>query len=184
MNKPLLYLAFLTLALSSCYQEGKEGGVRIPDTFFDLKGYIHGEIQRLSETQPRVLKRIAIDGQQEERTIDSLDYKKELGIFTRSDINKVAWLEKYQADSTFQDGQLTRITYTSTDQSLKTHLLDVQFSGGEVAQVHVQNETESIVANVDQEMWYFPGRGYKLESGQSTALTEEKKVKVEVEFLE
>lgn len=184
MKRPFLYLAFLSLAFTGCASGGEEEGLTAPDAFFDLKGYIKGEIRRLSEIQPEVLKRIAIDGRGEEKTFDSLDYEKELDIFSRSDINKIAWLDKYRVDSVFQGGQLVRLTYTSKDKDLKTHLLEVQFSGGQVTQVHVQNKTESIVADVGQEIWYQPAKGYRLASRQSTALTEEKEVEVEVEFLE
>lgn len=182
MKKLLLYLAFLVLAVAACSRDGEKPAVRIPDAFFDLKGYMAGEIERLSENQPEVLKRIAIDGRSEEKKFDSLDYRKELDIFSRSDINKTAWLDKYQIDSTFQDGQLRQVTYTSKDKSMKTHLLEVGFSGKQVSQIHIQNRTESIVADVGQEMWYYPGAGYKLLSRQSTALTQEKEVMVEVEF--
>ncbi|MCB0557682.1 MAG: hypothetical protein H6573_06145 [Lewinellaceae bacterium] len=182
MDKVYLYLAFLTLTAIACSENGQKPGSATPEAFFDLKGYIEQEVQRLSESQPAVLKRIAIDGQKEERAFDSLDYSKELNIFSRSDINKVAWLDKYRADSTFQDGQLSRISYTSKEKGLKTQLLELQFSGGRVSRVHIQNKTESIVADVAQEMWYDPEHGYSLESRQSTALTKEKKVKVEVDF--
>lgn len=183
MKKPFLYLALL-LALTACSGGSEEPAVRIPDAFFDLKGYMEEEARRLSEEQPEALKRIAIDGRSEEKTFDSLDYKKELDIFSRSDINKTAWLDKYQVDSMYRDGRLRQVTYTSKDKSLKTRLLEVSFSGEQVAQIHIRNRTESIVADVGQEMWYYPGEGYKLESRQSTALTAEKKVEVEVEFVE
>ncbi|MCO6487551.1 MAG: hypothetical protein J5I98_03985 [Phaeodactylibacter sp.] len=184
MKTPLLYLAIPALVFAGCASGGEEGKHATPDAFFDLKGYMESEIQRLSETQPEVLKRIAIDGRGEEKTFDSLDYEKELDIFSRSDINKVAWLDKYRVDSVYQGGQLARLTYTSKDKDLKTHLLEVRFSDGQVTQVHVQNKTESIVADVGQEIWYQPAKGYRLASRQSTALTEEKEVEVEVEFLE
>lgn len=180
--KQLFFLPAIFLLATACSGPGRGDAPALPESFFDLKGYMQAEIQRLSEAQPRVLKRIAINGQSEEKNFDSLNYQKELDIFSRSDINKMAWLDKYKVDSTFQDGQLSRVTYTAQDKSLKTHLLEVQFSNGQVAGIHVRNQTESIVANVGQDMWYAPGKGYRLESGQSTALTKEKKVAVEVEF--
>ncbi|MCB0566038.1 MAG: hypothetical protein KDD01_16835 [Phaeodactylibacter sp.] len=182
MDKAFLYMAFLLLIAAGCSKDGQKPGGSMPEAFFDLKGYIEGEAKRLSEIQPEVVKRIAIDGQKEEQDFDSLDYSKELNIFSRSDINKVSWLDKYKADSTFQNGQLRQVTYTSKEKGLKTQLLQVQFADGEVSKIHIQNKTESIVADVAQEMWYDPSHGYRLESRQSTALTKEKKVKVEVEF--
>ena len=174
-------MALLMAALCGCSRDGR-APVRLPDAFFDLKGFMESEAQHLSQTQPRALKRIAIDGQSEEKVFDSLDYKKELDIFSRSDINKTAWLDKYQVDSLFQDGKLQLVRYTSQDKSLKTHLLEVKYSGGQVSEVHIQNRTESLVADVGQELWYRPGQGYALSSRQSTALTKEKEIEVEVEF--
>jgi len=180
----LIPVCIILLAAAACSDSNSPKKAALPEAFFDLKGYIQGEARRLSETQPNVVKRISIDGREEEKAFDSLDYQKELDIFSRSDINKTAWLDKYQVDSTFRDGQLAQTTYTSKDKSLKTRLLEVQFANGKVSEIHIQNQTESIVADVGQEMWYRPGKGYRLESGQSTALTKEKKVTVEVEFVE
>lgn len=184
MRQPFVYLLLFLLSATACSKENKEKNSGPPKAFFDLRGYIQGEAERLSEAQPKVIKRISIDGQQEEHTFDSLDYKKELAIFSRSDINKTSWFDKYQVDSTFQDGQLKQVTYTSKDKGLKTNLMEVQYDQGAVSAIHIRNATENQVADVHQEMFYRPKKGYSLASGQSTVLSKEKDVRVEVEFLE
>ncbi len=185
MKRILRYLLPAALLIGGCSTSGTEPaqGVR-PDAFFDLKGFIKEEAQRLSEQQPRVRKRIEVSGKQEVQTFDSLDYSKELDIFSRSDINRVAWLDKYQVDSTFERGQLAKITYTTDDEELKTHRMEIEFDQGKASSIYVRNKTESIVANIEQEMQYRTGEGYWLVSSQSTELSGEKEVKVEAEFLE
>ncbi|MCB0570573.1 MAG: hypothetical protein KDC66_12445 [Phaeodactylibacter sp.] len=181
--KALFPILALLVVITACEKETGANRNGRPQAFFDLKGYIQKETQRLSSQQPRVLKRISIDGEQEEKTFDTLDYSKELAIFSRSDINKTAWFAKYQADSTFSQGQLQQITYAAKDKKLKTRLLEVRFDGqGAVSDIHISNVTESLVADVRQDLAYQPAEGYSLTTRQSTALSDEKEISVVVKF--
>jgi len=179
----LIAILFITCLICSC-QPGPAEEQAEADYFFDLEAFMKGEMERLNEEQPRIEKRIELQGNTEVEQFDSLDYERELSVFAKADINRIAWQDKYQADSTYQDGQLTKVTYKAKDKDLKTHLLEVSFQNGEVAHIHARAATESLVANVYKEMDYWPGKGYKLASAQSTALSEETAIEVEAKFLE
>ncbi len=184
MRQTLLYLALALILIPACSGGIGKKNAGQPQAFFGLKEYMQQETQQLSALQPRVLKRISIDGKAEEQVFDSLDYSKELAVFSRSDINKTAWFDKYRVDSTFQAGQLRQATYTALDEKLKTRLMEIEYDEGAVTSVHILNRTESLVADVYQDMYYRAGKGYSLMTKQSTALSDEKEIRVEVAFRE
>ncbi len=182
MKKLLLPLAFAVTLLSACQmrESAKKEG---PTPFFDLKGYMQEQIDELQARQPDAEKRIEVDGQTEAKHFDSLDYQKELRTFLNSEINRKAWFDKYRPDSTFRDGKLQAIEYTTDAEDLKTRLLRVEFAGDTVSRIYIENLTESVVADVTQELLYRPGQGYRLYTAQETALSAEQKVTVEVEWV-
>lgn len=171
-----------SLLFSSC--QGRAGEVASqPDPFFDLQAYMKAKIEDLNHRQPKVVKKIEVDGQTESHEFDSLDYQKELQLFKNSDINREAWVDKYAADSTMETGRLKRIVYTATDPDLKTQLLRVEYDEkGEVSGIYIENRTESIVADVRQDLHFTPGEGYRLLTAQQTALSAEKEIEIEVKW--
>jgi hypothetical protein len=178
-----LFMILIALAVSSCQSSTSEKKVEA-DYFFDLEDFMKKEIDQLNARQPLVEKRIVLKDSNELKRLDSLDYNKELALFTKADINRVAWKDKYKADSLYQDEDLVKVTYQALDQDLKTHLLEVSFEKGKVTHVHARAITESIVADVFKDMDYWPGKGYKLTSTQSTALSTETAVEIEAVFIQ
>ena len=181
MKQLVLLTLSSILLLSACQmrESAKSGG---PTPFFDLKGYMNTQIEDLNERQPTLEKRIQVDGQKETQQLDSLDYEKELRMFLRSDINRKAWFDKYKADSTLENGNLQQIRYTTDAEDLKTQLLEIQYEQGEVSQIYIENRTESVVADVRQELLYEVGKGYRLFTAQQTAMSSEQEVIVKVEW--
>jgi hypothetical protein len=179
--KKLALLLFPLLLLTACQmrENAISGG---PKPFFDLKGYMNAQIEDLNARQPALEKRIQVDGQKETQQFDSLDYAKELSMFLRSDINRKAWFDKYTADSTLQNGNLQSIRYTTDTRDLKTRLLEIEYEQGEVSRIYIENKTESVVADVRQELLYEVGKGYRLFTAQQTAMSAEQEVIVEVEW--
>jgi hypothetical protein len=179
--KKIVCIALPLLLLAACQmRESAESGG--PKPFFDLKGYINAQIEALNALQPTLEKRIQVDGQNETQELDSLDYEKELRMFLRSDINRKAWFDKYEVDSTFENGTLESVRYTTDTEDLKTSLLEVEYEQGEVSRIYIENKTESVVADVRQELLYEPGQGYRLFTAQKTAMSSEQEVIVEVEW--
>jgi len=181
MKKRTALLLLPTLLLSACQMRQSAEGSG-PKPFFDLKGYMEEQIEELQARQPMAKKRILVDGQREAHRFDSLDYEKELRMFLRSDINRKAWFDKYQADSSFQAGQLKSVRYTTDAEDLKTRLMEVDYADETVERIYIENLTQSVVADVRQELLYQPGEGYRLFTAQQTALSTEQEVEVEVEW--
>lgn len=177
----LAFILLMVLTQTACEEQVTAAGNQ-PDPFFDLKAYIEGQISDLNKKQPGVRKRISVEGQRETQQFDSLDYRTELKTFLNSDINRKAWVDKYKADSTFEGSYLKQVTYTATAKDLKTQLLRVKYDQEQVSDIYIENRTNSIVADVKQNLHYEPGEGYQLLTTQETVLSEAQEIEVEVEW--
>lgn len=184
MRFPTIFL-LLVISLASCQplsEEVKENPT--PNKFFDLKGYIQQEIKRLEAAQPKVSKTVAVNDKTETKELSGLNYDRELEIFIQSDINRRDWFEKYRADSTFQNSQLTEIQYTAQKEDLRTRQLIIDFQNGKVSKIYIKNGGENMAAGSEQELTYQPDSGYHIESLQHTALVKDKRFRIEVQFLD
>lgn len=183
--RPFSYLGLLSIfyLLACNAPASSEAGVRI-QPFFDLKGYFDQQIEQLNADQPALTKHVHIGDQEEEKTVDGIDFSQELQIFSRSDINRPAWSDKYQIDSTVQAGALMALSYTAIDTSLVTRLLEIEFAAGTVSSIHIVNRSQSAIANTDQDLQYHPGERYQIISTQKTIGSSPKTVRIEASFSE
>lgn len=178
--KKLFLLACLAL-LSSCQPSQKEAA-EMEARFFDLKGFISAEMERLNQEQPSVRKKVSINGKTEEHDFQQLHYEKELDVFIQSDINRLAWYDKYQVDSLMENGQLKALTYTATDPKLKTQSLEIILANAKVESLRIANQSTTFIAKAQQFATYSPQSGYALESLQSNILGNKRNISMEVRF--
>ena len=177
----MLLLLSIVFSLSNCVEE--TAIIKKESSFFDLKNYFETQQAILSKLK-RVIKIATIDGKHVEKELDSLDFNEELKVFEASDINKVAWMDKYQVDSIFdENGMLDQIVYKATDEKLRTQQLSVSFDQNEVDTIEIFNNSSSGVAKLQQHLLYIPNSGYRIESTQKTTFSEEHVVTVDVQFL-
>ena len=169
----------MVLLSISCSSGEKRGAYK---PFFDLNGYFQDEAIRLSQLAGPFEKTVLVDGEEEEKTLDSLDWASEFRVFTASDINLPAWFDKYAIDSVLVEGTLTDLKYIAIDTSLKTREIQITFDNGNPSWVSVKRESNSPLASTLQELEYIPASGYRLSSSQTLRLSEEKVVEVEVSW--
>ncbi|MDZ4682638.1 MAG: hypothetical protein SH848_05805 [Saprospiraceae bacterium] len=150
--------------------------------FFDLKGYMSQQSEALKISKPRVKKQISINGKKEEQLSDQINFEEELAVFANSDINKPAWSDKYTKDSSFSGGQLQNIRYLAKEENLKTQMMQVSFSSGNVSKIEVKNRTSAAIVTAEQTMTYTPGKGYSIIYKEMPALSEAKNFSVEAFF--
>lgn len=181
---PVVFLLAAT-ALASCTDSVGKAGGKAP-AYFDLKGYFATEIQRL-ETWPKaakVEKTTVVNGLQELREFQGIDFNAELSAFSKSDINRPAWSDKFAVDSVFNtEKQLVRIDYRSNDEKLNTKHVSIDFEQASVSRISIENQTSTAVADTRQLLTYLPANGYTIESYQKTALGKPDEFKVAVVFI-
>jgi len=176
-----LLLSFLS-ACSSSEQTAQSTSADVASYFFNLDCYIQKELKNL-EAVNEVRKVVAINGNQKEQFISNLDFAKELSSFSKADINRLAWKDKYQVDTIRSDeGELLEIRHTALDEDLKTQFLMVSFQNELVDSVLIRNEVSGFATKNTKEMLYVPKVGYSIKSNQETLIGLAKDISVEVSF--
>lgn len=94
--RKLTYLLILSAFLTSCGAENQEGQTK---KYFDLKGLIEQQIQVLQKRKPVIQKTISMAEKSENQQVKSVDWAKELELFTQVDLNKPAYISSYTIDS-------------------------------------------------------------------------------------
>ncbi|GGH03165.1 hypothetical protein [Mucilaginibacter phyllosphaerae] len=161
-KKYTIYASVLLLLGSSyaCNKpEIKETGAELK--YFDLKGYFEKEATRLTALNPQVDKSVAHNAETESKNVRIGSWKKELNLFTESDINKPAWKLSYDvqtnADST---------VYAAKYPELKTRRIVIRKKAGQVSEIAIVNNTHNILYNTTEKLQYAPGNYYRIEKTQ------------------
>ncbi len=177
----IIYLLIIVFCFSTCVEQTPV--VKTEPSFFDLKEYFKNQVASLSEVK-RISKTTIINGNRIEKELDSIDFNQELIVFKESDINKVAWIDKYQVDSIYdEDGMLNQIIYTATDKKLRTQKLLISFNQSVVDTIEIFNNASGNIAKLEQYLSYIPSYGYLIESTQKITLSKEHVLAVDVKFL-
>ncbi len=179
-----LFSIVVTLGCSSGKQdtatEIETDGV-LPNYFFDLKGYFEKEKERLKAAETRIVKTVTLNEQREEAVFDSLNFSRDFSVFIDSDINKRSWLDKYEVD-TLRDGNRQVVKYEAKDRQLRTKLLTVVFSQGQVASIHVENSSKTYISQSTQVLDYAPDTGFSIENYQKLLLGKDRNLSIDVKF--
>ena len=182
--KKILLLFFTFLLLSACKNNvakpNPSSVVGLP--FFDLKGYFEKEITRL-EGIKKGKKTSVVNDKREEKTLDSLDFRSELKIFSSSDINRPAWADKYDIEELFNPkGQQAETNYLAKSEKLKTRKISIEFEAGKVSKIFIENRIPSLIATTRQRLSYRPQKGYSIEINQKVIFSADNYFLVEVAF--
>ena len=170
----------LIFFVSSCQVEKVDTNLQ---PFFDLNDFLDKELISISNLKS-IKKKVSINGIIDEQTLDDFDLKKDLEIFRNANINKVAWLDKYEVDSTMSNlGQLTKLKYNALDKNMKTREFIVIYNQGKVNSISINRLSTNQITLSDQHLQYFPNKGFSVESNQKVTMTDKQSLKIEVEYL-
>lgn len=149
------------------------------DRFYDLEAFFKEEKARLRQAQASGTKLAVINGEEETLLLDTLPLDDDFAIFINSDINRRAWIDKYQGDTLrSHTGTIEKIDYQSLDSGLKIQRMEIKFEGGQVSQIDIARRMESIIATTEQHLHYVSGKEYEVESKQRSVLGKETKMRI------
>ena len=175
-----LFLLLVCLLTSAC-----EVATVKPQSasFFDIDDFLEKERATLSKISS-IEKTVAINEETDTKTLTAFNLENDFKIFSNTNINKLVWIDKYRVDSTLNsDGILTTLKYTALVDKLKTREMLVEFEEAEVKEIFIKNASDNQVSTLIQNLHYFAGQGYSVESIQDITLGGEQTLKVNVKYL-
>ena len=113
-------LALLFL-LSACENAAQQNAAPV---YYDVLGYVKGQIETLSKTKPMVTKRAQLGKKNQQLTTRNVNWKRELELFTQADINKPALRQSYTI--AHPDSLTYRYTLKPSEKNLTVRSLTVQ----------------------------------------------------------
>lgn len=160
INK-ILFFSLLAglLCFSACTDPTKtaENASEEEAYFFDLKGFIQNDIASLKKQNSKLDKTVKIGDKNERQLVEQPDWNNELKVFEDSDINKVAWYDKYEEQINGNS-----IVYLTTDSTLKTKRLQIDFNekadkaSQDVRSIIVINNTKNVLYQSSEFLTYIP----------------------------
>jgi len=182
MQSIFFLFLFSLLFFTACVETPADEKVVEEKPFFDVKGYFEQEMERLADKR-NLTKKAIYNGKEETKEVERIDFENELLIFSNTDINRTAWLEKYSTDSTFNtQKQLTSIEYKSLDDNLKTKSIRVEYLKNIVSTIEIMTVGSSAVSNTKNYLKYSPTAGYSIKSKQDVKFVSENDIDVQVIF--
>ena len=183
MNSNIVLNTCLVLLLGillGCQGETEANLNPTKNAFFDLKSYFKAEQERLAKLDIDFNKSAQFEGESYE---GSNNEPLNLTIFSNADINKIAWINKYQADTIFtSNGVIQRITYQAKEPKLRTQLLDIAFIDEQVDRIDILKHSKSFVAETKQKLVYQPKIGYEINQNQKVILGKNRAIDLKVSF--
>lgn len=158
-----LLLFILPVLLLSC-ENDKEVAFEKP--YYDLKGFMETEIERLEKEQPTVEKTITTQGEQEKQTLGNINWKDELASFVDLDINKPSWRNSYVADTFATDTTITYMYTTVLDDHPICYLRVELDKNGKCLNIEGERKEDNFVYSIWQNLSYSPGDKYSIMGSQ------------------
>lgn len=151
-----LYSALLvvTLFVSSCTDSVRQNQ---PNVYYDVLGFVKGQIANLSAQKPLVSKDVAINEKRNQQITRAIDWSRELELFTQADINKPALRSSYQI--TRPDSLTYQYTLKKSEEKLTVRSLTVRLD----ASTHQPRQIEAVLQTSNP--LYSSERQLLLESG-------------------
>ncbi|PSR14218.1 MAG: hypothetical protein DA408_17680 [Bacteroidetes bacterium] len=186
MTKLIPAAALLIGLLGACSSNAPETTKKnaATDTFFSLANFFDQEATRLDSLQPRLRKHVRMNEEEEEKILENVDFGAELALFRGYDINRKSWVDKYQADSVYLNGNLQRIDYQAREPDLTTQELHIEFDPtGKVAAITIVGQSATFLASNNNWLHYTTNQGYTIKTEQKNRAAETVNILIEGEFM-
>jgi hypothetical protein len=174
----LILLPFLLLACTT--EAGDHTAEEVP--FFDLRGFISSETDRLSTAKTKVEKTISLNGKTETKQIEDLNFVSDLRLFREADINKPAWFDKYETEEKALSAGHVLTSYLATDSSLIVRRLVVEQDQGATIKVEIERHTGTVLSDGRHLLTYEPARGYDVVTSQKNKFGEDVVAQISVRW--
>lgn len=182
MNKYVFIFCFLT-TIFACQIPSTQDQTQTSSTFFDLKQFFEEETAYLNNQKISVQKDIQYNNQKETKIVQIKNWKKELKVFSDSDINKPSWKDKYTLDSTNIGNGLSLLHYKAIDESLNTQILDIKFINQQVHSILIVKKMSNQVYESQQYLTYIPRKSYSIKKMQNVTTMDKEEYQIDAKYI-
>lgn len=172
---PVLVLALLTLLFTQC--QAPEVRSSAAKTFYDLKGFMNQEKERLVKNKVSFEKKITLNGKSETKIITEPDFKVEFSEFYASDINRAAWLDKYE-----EQKDAAGIHYETKDDQLEVRSMDIEIENG-LTTIRIEKRNKNLLNDSQKVLHYQSNEGYRMNSIRKSLGESADTLEISVKFL-
>ncbi|HNE49977.1 MAG TPA: hypothetical protein PKM51_01270 [Chitinophagales bacterium] len=176
------YIYIIIIFITACQTATVQDHTSTGKEYFDLKGLVQQDIDTNTQRQYSELKSIRIDGKQETKQLDTVDWNKELKTIFESDINKPNWEGKYQVQTTPDKKEYL---YTTQSPKLPIRSMKVQYASASdaVVLVEIEKKIGSFLFSNQQFIQYIPHQSFKITAKQSAVFMQDFNSEIDVKFL-
>jgi hypothetical protein len=158
-----IFLLSTIALLPGCKPDNVETGTAL--NYFDLKGYFEADTARLTKRNPLVTKTVTHNSVTETKQVHIDDWGAELNLFSQSDINKPAWRNDYDVDSS-----ATGVIYRAKSFDLKTQIIVINKTGDKIKWLMIYNSSKNLLYQTNVKLSYYPDSLYTIEKYQKVRL--------------
>lgn len=180
------YLLIITIFLIACqHKQMKEESVIATTSYFDLADLVQTDIRNNTKNSCSEEKIINVNNQLEKKTINTLDWQKEMQLLLDCDINKPSWKGKFKVDTLWkQDSSLLSITYHTLSNKIQVKRIYIQFANDNtIANITIDKKISSILFSNRQQIIYQPSKSFTVSSYQKAFFMNDFNSEVEIKYL-
>lgn len=132
--------------------------------YFDLPNYFKQEAQSLNDKKFGISKTLVKDGKTEIIKSDSVDWNNELQTFIAIDLNKSAWIGKFEMDSAITNDSTKWVVYKCEEQNIPVKLVYFEYLNNRINYIIIENRTDNIAFSKYAKMIYHFGHAIHIEN--------------------
>lgn len=154
-------MVVLSTLLFSCSESKVEAKNK---RYFDLPSYFKKEAQSLNIKKSGILKTLIKDGKKETIQSDSVDWNAELQTFIAIDLNKSAWIGKFEMDSAITNDSTKWVVYKSLEENIPIKMVHFEYLNNQINYIIIENQTNNIAFSKYAKMIYHFGHAIHIEN--------------------
>lgn len=170
MKKLSFSIVFTATSLflwNSCQSENASEAA-MPKLYFDLKAYFANQIKQIEATKTSLVKTVFLNGKQETKQLNNLNWQDEFALFINSDINRIAWRDSYSIDSCSMQNNKTHLDYKAVDPDLRTQEIHIWLDTNtrQLDSLTIRNKVENVFYTLDENLYFAPQKSYRINAIQ------------------
>jgi len=175
-------LLFLWILCLSACQNVPSSKANLAPVHFDLKAFFEKEVKHLERLNPTVQKSITVAEKIETKSLKDVDWRRELGLFLSSDLNKPAWRDLYEVDTIYNDNTQNLIYQAKTDKPvIQSMHITQSIQSNDVESIVIKKYNENILYS-NYELIEYNRHSYKIENEQKLVFKETDRFLIEAKW--